>query len=300
MQVKKILQVVVIGLLLATAMFAQKKQDAPDWARGTWYWTNGPDRSMTIANDGRITLVTAGTTTYGVYNKGKIYLNGNASSITQVGNNIRTYNESTGETSDYARNPWSGNNNGNNGNWNNNKKQAPPTWARGTWYWTNGPDRTMTINGDGQITLLTAGQTSYGRYWKNKIYLDGITSTMTQSGNNIRTYNETTGETSDYSHNRWNNGNGNGNWNGNGNGGMEAPPDWARGTWYWTNGPDRRLTIDNNGRITLYTAGQTTSGRYWKGYIYLDGNRSTVTKNGNKIRTYNETTGESSDYSKSI
>jgi hypothetical protein len=60
------------------------------------------------------------------------------------------------------------------------------------------------------------------------------------------------------------------------------------------------MIIGSDGRITLYTAGQTTYGNYWKGKIYLDGNSSTVTKIGNNIRTYNETTGESSDYTKSI
>ena len=81
---------------------------------------------------------------------------------------------------------------------------------------------------------------------------------------------------------------------------MERPPDWARGTWYWTNGPDRQMTIGSNGRITLFTAGQTTYGTYWKGLIYLDGNTSTITKVGNNIRTYNQSTGETSDYSRNV
>jgi hypothetical protein len=306
MQVNKLLQVVAIGLLMALSIFAQgnlgKKQDAPSWARGTWYWTNGPDRVMTIDNDGRISLNTAGQTTYGVYYKGKIYLDGNASTITKVGNNIRTYNESTGENSDYSRSRWSGGNGNGNGGWKSgNRKENAPSWARGTWYWMNGPDRNLTIDNDGRVTLLTAGQTTYGSYWHGKIYLDGNTSTITQVGNNVRTYNESTGETSDYSHNRWRGHDGNGGGYGNGNGGsMESPPSWARGTWYWTNGPDRRMTIDSNGRITLYTAGQTTQGTYWKGLIYLDENTSTVTKIGNNIRTYNQQTGETSDYSRAV
>jgi hypothetical protein len=306
MQVNKLLKVVAIGLLMAFSIFAQgspggRKQDAPKWARGTWYWTNGPDRTMTIDSNGRITLNTAGSTTYGVYYKGKIYLDGNASTITQTGNNIRTYNESTGETSDYSRNRWEGGNDdgGNNGGgYGNGGKEMdnPPNWARGTWYWMNGPDREMTIGDSGRVSIFTSGRRTYGRYWRGKIYLDGNPSTITKAGNNIRTYNENTGETSSYSRNQWSSGNNN---NGNGEN-MESPPSWARGTWYWTNGPDRRMTIDKNGQVTLYTAGQTTQGTYSRGLIYLDGNTSTVTKVGNNIRTYNQNTGETSDYSRAV
>jgi hypothetical protein len=315
MQLNKVLTVIALSLLMAFSVLAQgspggRSQDAPSWARGTWYWMNGPDRRMTIDNNGRISLNTAGQTTYGVYYDGKIYLDGNASTITRIGNNIRTYNENTGESSDYSRNQWrggnnnGGNNNGGYGNNNGDNSENAPDWARGTWYWMNGPDRTMTIDNNGSISLNTAGQTTYGRYWRGKIFLDGNTSTVTKVGNNIRTYNENTGESSDYSRNQWKGGNNNGGNNNGGynNGGVrrESPPDWARGTWYWKNGPDRKMTISSDGRISLNTAGETTYGNYWRGKIYLDGNTSTVTKIGNNIRTYNQDTGETSDYTRSI
>jgi hypothetical protein len=308
MQLNRIITILAVGILMTVSIFAQgnqgRSETAPDWARGTWYWANGPDRTMTIDRNGRISLNTAGQTTYGNYWRGKIYLDGNSSTITKVGNNIRTYNESTGESSDYSKSQWNGgNNNGgnNNGGWNGgNNADRTPSWMQGTWYWKNGPDRAMTIGSDGRISLNTAGQTTYGRYWRNKIYIDGNPSTITQVGNNIRTYNENTGESSDYTRSKWSGGNNNGGWNGGNNNRRETPPDWARGTWYWKNGPDRKMIVGTDGRITLYTAGQTTYGNFWKGKIYLDGNSSTLTKIGNNIRTYNETTGESSDYTKSI
>src|ERR1044072_6318210 len=97
----------------------------------------------------------------------------------------------------------------------------------------NGPDRTMTIDRNGRISINTAGQTTYGNYWRGKIYLDGNSSTITKVGNNIRTYNESTGETSDYSKSQWSGGNGGGGWNG-GNTYDKTHSSMQR-TWNWKN-----------------------------------------------------------------
>jgi hypothetical protein len=287
MQVKRLLQIVVIGSLMTLSLFAQgspggKKQPAPGWARGTWYWTGGPDRMMVINNDGTLSLNTAGATSYGVYYKGRIYLNGNASTITQAGNNIRTYNETTGETSDYAHSVWTGNDN---------KTDPAPQWMIGTWYWTGGPDRTLVVESGGHITLVSGGQTSYGRYYKNKIHLNNNASTVTHAGNLMRTYNESSGETSDYSRNQYSNGNSSLN--------MEAPPSWAVGSWVAGDVLKISMTISLNGKVEFEEHGVKSHGRYWQGYIYMmsDGNRLKLTRDGKKIRTRSESSGKTLEWS---
>jgi hypothetical protein len=178
--------------------------------------------------------------------------------------------------------------------WGGGQTSRPPSWAVGTWYWMNGPDRTMTIASNGRITLVTGGRTTYGRYYQNRIHLDANQSTLTRNGNNIRTYNQNSGETSDYGRNPWNGGPvfpGNP-----GGGNTSRPPSWAVGTWVWANGPDRTMTISSNGQVTLYTAGRTSYGTYYNGVITLDGLPSTVSRSGNRIRTYNQGSGETSDY----
>ena len=277
-QLKNLLQAVVIGALLTISLYAQQAQPAPTWARGTWQWVQGSDRTMVISNNGTIALSTGGTTSYGVYNGGKIYLNGNASTITKVGNNIRTYNLTSGETSDYAK-----------------STGVPaitdpaPAWSVGTWYWTGGPDRTMVIEASGRITLVTGGTTSQGGYKNGKIRLNGNASTLSQNGYDIRTYNETSHETSDYSRSPFVDGNAN----------MEPPPNWAIGGWVGPIHSDRGINLESDGKVTLKVGMLTVHGRYYQGYLNFGSGQSLkLIKNGNKLRTRNESTNEIIDYTK--
>lgn len=188
----------------------------------------------------------------------------------------------------------------NGGGWNGGGNGNAPSWAVGTWRWVQGNNRTMNIASNGRVTLMINGETSYGTINNDRLTINGNTSSVTRTGNGFRTYNQITGEVSDYVLTGGNNGggwgNGNGGWNGNGN--TSTPPSWTQGTWYWTNGPDRRMVIDKNGRVTVYAGGTTIYGTYYKGAIMLNGERSTVTRNGNNITTYNQSSGETSNYSK--
>jgi hypothetical protein len=166
--------------------------------------------------------------------------------------------------------------------------QRPPSWAQGTWYWIQGYGRTMTIASNGRITLYNNGRTSYGVYNNGAVFVDGIRSPVTRRGRNIQTVNSVTGEVSDYS--KTNSGGGGGN--------ISRPPSWARGTWYWVEGSNRRMTIENDGRITLFNQGRTSFGTYYNNTITIDGITSTITRQGNRIRTYNQATGEYSTYRK--
>lgn len=167
--------------------------------------------------------------------------------------------------------------------------QRPPSWAQGTWYWIQGYGRTMTIDGNGRITLYNDGRTSYGVYNNGAVFVDGIRSPVSRQGNNIRTVNSVTGEVSNYSKS---------NSGGGGGGNISRPPNWARGTWYWVEGANRRMTIANDGRITLFNQGRTSYGTYYNNTITIDGVTSTITRQGNRIQTYNQATGEYSTYRK--
>src|SRR5687768_15290739 len=145
---------------------------------------------MTIASNGQITLYNNGRTSRGVYNNGAVFVDGIRSPVSRRGNNIRTINSATGEVSDYSRNDTGGGGGGN--------ISRPPNWARGTWYWVEGPNRRMTIDDDGRITLFNQGRTSFGTYYNNTVTIDGITSTISRQGNQIRTVNQATGEYSTY------------------------------------------------------------------------------------------------------
>jgi hypothetical protein len=169
--------------------------------------------------------------------------------------------------------------------------QRPPSWAVGTWYWIQGYGRTMIISSNGQITLYNNGRTSRGVYNNNAVFVDGVRSPVSRQGNNIRTVNSATGEYSEYSKN--NSGGGN-----DGGGNTSRPPSWARGTWYWVEGPNRRMTIENDGRITLFNQGRTSFGTFYNNTITIDGATSTISRQGNRIRTYNQATGEYSTYRK--
>ena len=118
---------------------------------------------------------------------------------------------------------------------------------------------------------------------------------MSRTANGIRTYNTATGETSDYARGAYGGGGGEG-YPGGGGGNMTRPPTWAVGTWTWVQGQGRQFTIEANGRIVEYTGGRTNYGSYNNGVMSLNGSTSTITRTRNGIRTYNESTGETSDY----
>ncbi|MEO6333434.1 MAG: hypothetical protein ABIO91_00485 [Pyrinomonadaceae bacterium] len=201
---------------------------------------------------------------------------------------------------------------GNNGGGYNNGGGAtrPPSWAVGTWYWVQGQGRVFSINPKGVVTENANGYSNTGSYRRGSIYLNGNRSTVTRTSNGIRTYNTATGETSDYTRGDYpaggggyggNNG-GYGNNNGNnsgygGDGNMSRPPNWALGTWTWVQGSGRQFTVEANGRVVENTVGGGLSyGSYYNGVITLNGNASTVTRTRDGIRTYNQSTGETSDY----
>ncbi len=119
---------------------------------------------------------------------------------------------------------------------------------------------------------------------------DGNMSRVTRTGNGFRTYNQASGEVSDYVLTGGNNGGG---WNG---GGPSNVPNWIVGRFVWTNGSDRTFLIESNGQATLYLGNATQTGTYRNGIISLTGSTSTVTQTNNGFRTINQATGEVSDY----
>lgn len=170
------------------------------------------------------------------------------------------------------------------GGWGN----RPPNWAIGTWYWTNGSNRTMVINSNGTVSVNNQGRYSHGTYRNGRITLDGVASTVTRTGSGIRTNNLNSGEVSDYSRNQW---------GGGGGGGWGSAPSWAIGNWRWVQGSGRFMTITSDGRVTVNNQGRTTYGNFnGSNSFTLDGITSTVSQNGNRLRTVNQSSGEVSDY----
>ena len=169
---------------------------------------------------------------------------------------------------------------------------TPPSWAQGTFYSTNGTNITLTIARNGRVTVVNGGQTFYGAYFRNSLTVNGDTSAVSRNGNGIRTYNRSTGQTTDYSRNGWGGGTG----PGVGGGNTSVPPGWAQGSFYATNNGSILLTINSNGQVTVVNGGQTFYGTFYNGSITLNGDVSTVTRNGNGIRTYNQTNGQTTNY----
>jgi hypothetical protein len=163
----------------------------PRWAVGTWYWTNGSNRTMVINSSGNVSVNNQGQYSHGTYRNGRITLDGIVSTITRTNSGIRTNNLSSGEISDYSRNSWGG---GGGGGWG-----SAPSWAVGRWRWVQGSNRSMTITADGRVTVVNQGRTTYGNFnGSNSFTLDGITSTVSQNGRRLRTVNRSSGEVSDY------------------------------------------------------------------------------------------------------
>jgi hypothetical protein len=189
--------------------------------------------------------------------------------------------------------PWNGGNN--DGGWNGGGNlSAPPAWATGTFYSTSGPNISLTIASNGQVTVMNQGQVYYGSYYRGNLTLNGDTSTVRRYGSGIQTYNRNNGQTTNYSRNTWAGGGVGGGWNGGGN--MSSPPNWAQGTFYSTNGGGITLTLNANGQVTAFVNGQTYYGTFYNGAITLNGDVSTVSRNGNGIRTYNTSNGQTTNY----
>ena len=268
----------------------------PNWAVGTFYSTNSRDNIMlTIDANGRVTVVNNGQTYYGGYYRNKITVNNDTSELRQSGNGIQTYNRSTGETTNYTRNA-GGYPGGYPGGGYGGQTSRPPSWAVGTFYSINSRDNiVLSINENGSVSVVNHGQTYYGGYYRNPITVNNDTSELRQTRNGIQTYNRSTGETTNYSRNGGINPGG-GYPGGYPGGNVSTPPSWAQGTFYSTSGSQVSMTIGSDGRISLYTGGQTYYGTFYQNTMTLNGDVSTISQTRNGIRTYNQRTGETSDY----
>jgi len=165
----------------------------PDWALGTWYWVEGPDRSFSIDRSGTVTE-NAGRFGQGYWDRGGIMLNGDLSTVTRTSTGIRTYNTRTRETSNYTRDA----NGGNPGPGGGGNISKPPRWAVGTWAFVQDPRRVLTVEDTGRVILNIAGRISHGTFYEGSITVNGDNSTVERTNNGIRTYNQSTGEYSDY------------------------------------------------------------------------------------------------------
>jgi hypothetical protein len=167
----------------------------PTWAQGTFFATSGPNISMTIESNGRITLNNNGQIYYGRYNRGQMFLNNDVSTVSRSGNGISTYNTNTGQTTLYSRDTYVG---GGGGGYDG-PMSNPPNWAIGTFYATNGSGIQMSISANGRVTVINGGLSYQGRYYNGQIYLNADVSTVSRFGrNNLRTYNQSNGVTTDY------------------------------------------------------------------------------------------------------
>lgn len=164
----------------------------PSWAIGTFY-SAYPSVTMTIASNGQVQSNIGGQIYYGRYTSQGIRSNddGSLASISRLGNGIRTYNRSTGQTIDFTRNWGGGGGGGQDGGWEG-PTSAPPSWAVGTFE-TDRDNIRMTVNRNGQVTTRIGDNTYYGRYYYGSIYSNGEVASVTQDRNGIRTYNRTTG-----------------------------------------------------------------------------------------------------------
>ena len=166
-------------------------QRPPSWALGT-FRSAYPSVIMTIAANGQVQTNIGGQLYYGRYTNGGIRADGDGSfsTVSRIGNGIRTVNRNTGQTIDFTRN-WGaggdGGGGGGGGDWEG-PTSAPPNWAIGNFI-TNDGIR-MTIDRNGRVTSRVQGQIYYGRYYYGSIYdQNGGVSTVTRDGNGFRTYN---------------------------------------------------------------------------------------------------------------
>ena len=179
----------------------------PSWAQGTFYGRapNGQQITLTIGSNGNVNVDVNGEVSYGSFTRGnQLFVNGARSRVTRQGNNgILTVGINTGERISYTRSGWGGGG-GNSGPWNpgggSGDAVRPPNWAQGTFYANANRSRvTLTISGNGQVTVNVDGQLSYGTFTRNNILVvDGAQSRVTSVSGGIRTTGINTGEVITY------------------------------------------------------------------------------------------------------
>lgn len=178
----------------------------PSWARGTFYGTapNGTQIQLVISDNGAVTATIGGSPSYGGYNNGNIYINGNSSRLERDGSGFQTVSNSNGERIYYSRNNW-----GSGGGSTGGTASRPPSWARGTFYGTapNGTQIMLTINDNGYVTATIGGSPNYGTYNNGNLIINGQTSRLERSGNGFVTVSNSNGERIFYSRNAWGGGN---------------------------------------------------------------------------------------------
>lgn len=100
----------------------------------------------------------------------------------------------------------------------------------------------------------------------------------------------------------WTGGGGGGGFPGGGGGSGVNPPNWAEGTFYGRapNGAEVTLSIARNGSVTANVNGEMSYGTFTRNNtLYMNGQTSRVTRQGNGILTVNPATGERISYSRS-
>jgi hypothetical protein len=258
--------------------------NVPSWAIG--------NITLTISNNGSVTVNADGRTNYATLNGDRLTNNGAVARVTRIRNGIRTTSVDNGEYIDYFTDGnYNGNNNGNNNGGN------VPSWAIGTFTARNpqsGGNITLTINSNGSVTVNADGRTNYATLNGDRLTNNGAVARVTKIRNGIRTTSVDNGEYIDYFTDGNYNGNGNGNNNGNAN-----VPSWAVGRFYARNpqtGGNITMTISSNGDVEINFDGTTTYANINRDRLFVNGAESKVTKINNGIRTTDVNTGDRIDY----
>ena len=181
--------------------------NVPNWAIGTFYGrnpNNGNPITMTINRNGQVALsFDNGYPSYGTLNRTTLSYQGQTSTISRIGNGIRTRNNRNGEVIDYYTTQQGGGGiyppiGGGGGN--------VPNWAVGTFYGRNpqnGEVITMTVSNNGSVTVVFGtGYPTYATLNGTSLRVGNETATVTRLGNGIRTRNDRSGEIIAYTRNR--------------------------------------------------------------------------------------------------
>jgi len=167
----------------------------PSWAQGTFYSTNIPGFTMTISVTGQVTISGPNGTSYGRWNQSTIYINNESFPATRSGDGMRAYNPSTRTYTNYSRT-----NTGGGGGWGggDGNSSTPPSWAQGTFYSSNIPGYTMTINRNGTVTISGPNGTSSGNWRGNSIFINNEEFPATRINGGISAMNRSTGTATIY------------------------------------------------------------------------------------------------------